>query len=196
MKAVKLAVAVLILMALAQVGFAADLQAGWYANVYMASIYTYGEYGPQLCCNGAFSIPCGDYAPFTVTDEPYQMPDTRSVGVTADVYGVGHDSSLWMPISFGIATGTEIAFVNVSWATNYDPNQMVLEFWREHNDGEWELGWCQPLPGSQVGETQVFFDTAIEGDYAFRVNVVPEPHGFAAVFVGLAAVSALRRRGR
>jgi len=201
MKKTSVISAVLLLLTLAQVGQAADLQAGWYAKISGVQVYVPGtsgfpDYGnPQLLTDGYFySTPPGQYGPFQVDGGTPQRDYRRNVSVLANAYGVGSVESLVIPLWTGLAIGDRIAFLEVAWATNYDSSQMRLQLWRTAFGGADELVWAQSLSGQRGGSDGVAYDTVVGGAYYFKVDVVPEPSSIACLAAALASTFAAMKR--
>ena len=173
---------------------AADLQAGWYANIVGIEIWLYGPEGGYRPGPGGSFYTEGQYGPFLVTNGSYY--GKQYVSVPTNAYGVGPDQTLVLPVSFPGIGGELIAQVLVDWQTNYDPNQMRLELWRERDNGSQELMWTQLQAGVKWGSRGTGYDTYAEGPYYFKINVLPEPTGVASLLLGLGGLSVLMRRRR
>lgn len=181
MKKVILTIAVVSLLALAQVCWAADLQAGWYSNIRSVNIFVNTPYGPDLLGQAHFyETPPGQYGPFLVTGGAVFPDNERNVSVPEST-DAWHNQSLIMPLHFGLDTGYQISYLEVSWQTNYDPAHMYLDLRRKRSDGTEELLWAQMSAGPVSGVTDVAFNNYIEGPYYFRVNTLPEPSSALAL---------------
>lgn len=195
MKKLAVILAVVSLLVLAQASQAVDLKAGWYANIRGVNIYTYDIHDqPQLVGGGYFyQTPLGQYGPFVVTDGPYHEAFGRYISVPTDVTNVGPNQNLTVPLMMGLSAGTKIAFLELSWQTNYDPTQMYLDLWHTRQDGTSELLWSQKQPGAHGDADYTAYDTIIEGPFYFRVNVVPEPSCAAGLVFGMLALVPLAK---
>lgn len=175
-----LVLTILVSLVLAIPAPAADLQAGWYANI--SNVTVYRDAGPPLGiisrATGYFyrTLP-GRYGPFQVTDGAYHSYSERLAFLPTAVNANPSDGLL-MPLSFGMTIGEPIAYVQISWSTNYDPIQMHLEIWRTRSNGQQELVWFQPVGGRKYGSAAVLYDTVLEGPYFIKVAVAP-PGGFS-----------------
>jgi len=196
MKKLSVISAVLLLLILAQVGQAADLQAGWYANVYAVEVYTYGYQGmPQLTTGAYFySTPPGQYGPFKVWGGNPQVDFERDVSVPSSALNLGADQSLVLPLTIPLSNGTRIAYLSFAWQTDYDGSQMYIDLWRTRASGATEQVWAQRQSGLQFNTTHVAFDATLDGPYYFKVNVVPEPPTVMPILLGIAGLALARRR--
>lgn len=178
------------------ISHAADLQAGWYANISHVQVYTYDPiwHLPQLRFNAPLLVEPGQYGPLAVTDGPYHTDYTRYVSVATDAYGVRPSESLVIPLQMSWLGDQTIAFLALGGQTNYNSNAMRLEFWHESTDGTQRLVWSQPESGPQhVFGPEVEHDVPLAGSYYFKVAVVPEPSGIISLACGVAALGWYRR---
>ncbi len=195
MKRVAVVVAVVCVAGLAQVGNAADLEAGWYANIRSANIYCYGPTGPYLRTGGSFPLEPGAYGPFEVTDLPYGNQYCRQVLVPADAHGVQPGTSVDLVLDPLFDGSEQIAYLSVWWETNYDPGQMRLQLVQRDNG---VLLWEQDQPGTLSHSEQMAWD-ALAGNLMFRVVVVPEPACLVCLVAPMLATAirlGMRRCGR
>ena len=156
----------------------ATLEEGSYASVSHVAVYQYFDWGETLRATGYFyNTPPGHYGPFSVSDGQYHSYTERSASVPMRTFSEPSDS-LIMPVSFGMTVGEPIAYMQIGWATDYDPIQMRLEFWRTRSNGQQELVWFQPKGGPKYGSVGVLYDTNLEGLCFFKVAVAP-PGGFS-----------------
>jgi hypothetical protein len=200
MKRLAIVSAVLCLLALGQVVQAADLQTGWYAKIQSIDVFIPGDpiwLGPQLVASGYFyQTPPGQYGLFQVDGGTPNRDNQRYVYVNEDAYGIGLNDSLALPLSFGLTQGTQIAFLSIAWATNYDPAQMQLQLWQNHSNGSSEMLWSQKQGGVKGNSENAAFNTILDGTYYFKVSVVPEPSSatcLVAAFGCLLGALRLRR---
>jgi len=175
---------------------AADLKAGWYSNLISVGVFQYvgGEYVGRA--SGWFLTPPGQYGPFQVTNGPYHSDGERDVTVPTDAFGVGPDASLELPMGFGMTIGEPIAYINFSWGTDYDATQMYAELWRHKYGGSTERVWSQQLSGQHGDYTKIWMWGEYEGNFFYRVNVVPEPQSILGVFTGVGMLALAWRRRR
>jgi hypothetical protein len=171
---------------------AADLQAGWYANILAISTWLYGSEGYRPGPVGWFTTQ-GQYGPFTATGGSYDTHSYVSVPTTA--YGIGSGQSLVLPVS-AMYTSEPVAYVLFTYQTYYDPSQMRLELWRNRSDGSQELMWSQLQQGHQLNSFSVAHDSVYEGPFYFKVSVVPEPSSIVCVLTALGCLSSVARRRR
>lgn len=175
---------------------AATLQEGWYANVAGLWVYQYDQWGyPFIRSAGSFyNTPPGQYGPFQVTDGTYHSSGERYVSVPAQV-SAGPSDTLAIPVSFGMTLGEQIAYMQISWGTNYDPSQMRLQLWRQRYDGSDQLVWSELGSGVQGGAEYIHYGNIFEGDYYFEVEVVPEPQAIGYMLLAFfPAMLGLKRR--
>ena len=92
--------------------------------------------------------------------------------------------------------GEPIAWIEMVWATNYDPSQMRLELWRQRYDGSNQLVWAELRTGVQGGAANIHFDQALEGPYYFKVAVIPEPCGATILSFSIGALLVMLRKRR
>lgn len=194
MKRITVILAVVSLLALCHISQAADLQAGWYAKISSVDIYSYDDqyHLPYLRGGGWFTEPTGLHYPFDVTDEGYQTDSLRRITVVQDTVA-GPDQSLTLSLWVGVGY-SEIAFLNIHWHSNYDASQMVLEFWQEWNDGSKHLLWSQGQSGEQFGDKVIDGSLLANGEYRFKVNVVPEPSSLTGLILALPVLVGFARR--
>ena len=187
---------VLLLLIVPVIGQAADLQAGWYANIYTVDVYTYNYQGmPQLTTGGYFySTPPGQYGPYNVWGGNPQVDFERDVSVPSNALNVGGDQSLVLPLTIPLSNGTRIAYLSFAWQTDYDGSQMYLDLWRTRANGSAEQIWTQRQSGLQFNTTHVAFDATLDGPYYFKVNVVPEPPTVMPILLGIVGLALARRR--
>lgn len=182
------------LLGLAQVGQAATLSSTWYVNLWAPAIFTYGEQGAALSGDGYFySTPAGQYGPFQVAD-PYGDRVELKITLPHTVYGAGPEQSLVIPFSTGLGAGTRIAYLSLAGVTSYDPNGMYLGLYRTRDDGTTETLWTQKQDGTTGLAGHVAYDIVSDGQFFFRVNVVPEPSTTLALLFGCAALAAFVKR--
>lgn len=178
-------------------GQAADLQAGWYANMGVVSLYDMDTHsGIPVSAGGGYfySTPPGTYGPFYVWGGNPHTYGERDISVPTTVSGVGADKSLTLPLYFTREQGGSLAFISFSWQTNYDASQMYLDLWQTKADGTSNLLWTQRQSGLRFDTTHVAYNTVIDGDYYFRLNVVSEPSGLVSLLAAGAGLVCIRRR--
>lgn len=192
------ALVVLLLLALCPALHAADLHEGWYMRVNGPQVYTDVDGRPELRADGQFTTPFGVYGPFTVSSGGfYPSSFYRYVSVDTDAFGVGPDDSLVLPLTFGMGDTESFLYMRISWATNYDPTHVFLEFWRIRMDGTEERVWSQQTAGPTHGSADILYNATHEGGFYFKVNVVPEPSSVAVLsglVGGMSAALRFKRR--
>jgi len=195
MKKLSVISGVLLLLTLAQVGQAADLQAGWYANIDHIYVYVAGQYGPDLLGAAQFLTTPGQYDPFLVTDGAFHRSYTRYASVPANFYGAQPQQSLVLPFDLGLAQGAGIAYLYIASETNYDSHNLDLQVWQRSTDGSLTQLWSQPLSGHIYGVGDFAYDATVNGSYFVKIAIVPEPSSLLSVVMGLlASVACCRRR--
>ena len=193
MKRLALIAAVIALLALTQMSQAADLKAGWYANIYSVYVYVPADPAPYPVVAAEFQIAPNTYGPFIITDGVNHAYYERDIFVPADAHaGVGQ--SLVLPVY--IPDGTSISFLSMSIRTNYDAEQMRLQLWHTRSTGEDQLVWEQGLSGNQLGLYQTAYNTFPEEGFYFKMAVVPEPSSSLPLLLGVPAVFVWWRRSR
>lgn len=188
MKKMLLTITILVLASIAVPIHAADLQAGSYVTVHAVHIWQFSGGEPYVRAGGWFNTAPGQYGPFNVTDGPYHARSERDVTVPLQVSGAGPSDSLELPMGFGMTIGEPVAWIDFSWETDYDANQMYLELWRYRYAGNAERIWSQQLSGRHYEyTTHMLYLSEFEGNLFFKVNVLPEPSSLAVLAAGLAA---------
>lgn len=197
MKKLAFVLAVILLAALSQVSHAADLEAGWYANILEVGVYTYypensGYSGTYFSGDAIFLTDPGQYGPFTVTDGPNHVGYARHISVPTEANGVTSDQSLILPI--GVDLSSPVAYFNIECNTNYDPNIMHLNLWHQYPGYSRCLVWSQ----TQGGPTYFYGPTTeteyYGGSFFFEVAVVPEPTAALSLLCGLSVLGYYGRR--
>ena len=178
----------------AGLAYSADLAAGWFASASAPTVYQWVAGRQELRAMGDFLTPTGTYGPFALTGTGNA---SRRATVASDMYGVGSAQSLVLPMSMGLPGGESVAYISFSWATSYDAGNMYLELWRPRFSGGPELLWAQHVSGNQQGSVETAYNTVFEGNYYFKVVVVPElPAGLMFGLLTMAAAATLHWRAR
>ncbi len=187
---------IVFLLAMCQASHAADLQAGWYADIDRVYVYTYDPvyHNPTLTAEPSIQIAAGQYGPFTVTAGPYDEDYTRYVSVSADAYGVGSSQGLILPLYMAWSGDQTIGYISVGCATNYDPTQMYLGLYQTLGNGTTATIWTQMQNGGGSSGFIGQNTSLANGPFYLEVAVVPEPSGFVVLLAGAAALYA-RLRG-
>lgn len=190
-----LILAVIGLLGLAQIGQAANLPAGWYANIRSVDVYTYDSEGISHLTTGGYFYdnPTGDYAPFHVGGPLVRLYDERDVSVPTSVCGATPEQSLYLPLYIPLYRGTWIAGISATTETNYDPARMNLQLWHTTSAGMTTRLWTQSVGGQQYGGVTFAEDEFLDGTYFFKVAIVPEPPSLLALTLGF-LVTAIRFR--
>ena len=133
------------------------------------------------------------HGPFQVAD-PYNDRLELKISVPNTVYNVPAQQSLVIPFSTALDNGTQIAYLSIACAMNYDPSQMYLGLYRTRNDGTTESLWTQ-MQGGVVGFSgHVGFNTTVEDTFYFKLNIVPEPSTASCLLLGCASLAYIIRR--
>ncbi len=195
----KVILAVVFLLALCQASHAADLQAGWYVKNLMVDAYTFAPFNgpPEPTSVASFLTAPAQYGPFGVTSNP-SSPESLDVSVPVNAYGVTPDQSLTLPLHFPAwadeAEDPTMAYIAIDYTTDYDPDDMILQFWHRSTDGSQQLVWTQSNGGVQFAEADVAYNTPYTGSYFFEVAVVPEPSAALCLVIGCASLCHVIRR--
>lgn len=190
--------AIVSLLALVQASQAANLQTGWYVDIDQVWVWAYQwpDVPPHPVAWGAFTSPAGQHGPFAVS---YPDPNNNNhvrVTVTSDSYGVGSEQSLILPVAIGQTSGS--AYIGASINTNYDANQMVLEFWRSRPNYADQMLSTYPVSGNTWYNGQIDWGDGVEGSYYFKLAVasVPEPSALVGLSAALACLGFTKVRRR
>jgi hypothetical protein len=188
-------VVVIAICALSGIGHAADLQAGWYANIEHVDIWIYQGGVPVPVDNAYFyQTSPGPHDPFLVTGGSPSRDYRRYVSVPIATPNAQPEQSLVMPLYIGLPQGTRLAYLAATWQTYYSPGQMNLQLWHTTQAGVSTMLWTQSLEGHQGDGISFAYDTALDGYYSFRVAIVPEPSAALVLVLGAASVFCWRRR--
>ncbi len=199
MKKITVVLAVLLLLALAQMGQAADLQAGWYVKFGQIALLGAIPQPPYYTAiDWNFTVTPGTYGPFEVTTDTAQWaewPVTISVPTTQTGVAAGTSVYLYgqpeVPMSF-IADRLDIVY-----ETNYDSSQMIAQLYVQHASGQTDLLWTEPRSGHHWGNVNVLglwqYIQPTDTLY-FKVVAVPEPSQFLALLTPAVCVLLMKRR--
>ena len=198
MKKITVVLAVLLLLALAQMGQAADLQAGWYIK--LGGVGLFGAIPQSPYYTGTdwnFTTELGTYGPFEVTS-PDPVWAERMVSVPVSVTGVSAGTSVYLwgqPIDPVYYPVDDVSF---HWETNCDKSVVQLELLMySPSSGYTKLWSYSQSPYTSDASNVLTFPQKIPVGYVpvFRVSVVPEPNGLLALLTGAGLmVGFLRRR--
>jgi len=199
MKKLSVISAALLLLTLAQIGQAADLQAGWYVKLGGVALYgTDPGSGHEVAVDWSFAGPVGPAGPFEVAQsDPLWPQRTVSVpastnvpdGTAVDLFGQPKT-----PITFAVTR------LDLIYETNYVASQMLAQLFVEHTSGQSELLWQESRSGlhnryatllAGTGRTLAPSDTIY-----FRVVAVPEPSGLSVLLPAIGLLWLERRRTR
>jgi len=172
---------------------AADLQAGWYARLECAELI--GWEGPESwVIDWTPASGLGQVGPLLVEEDPYYPPHGRRLTLTEDAAvspGILFEDT-WVPDW----THPSYGELGLLWDTDYDASKMQLQVYLHRGDGEEELVWNQSRSGHAWGGEDILLSLRLQpGDsVAFRLLVIPEPTGLAALAAAFAILVLGRRR--
>ena len=195
MKKFAIVLAVLSLLVLGQVTYAANLQSDWYVKLFGISLYGWDGQQYQVV-DWNFKGGLGQSGPFQVTNpDPVRAERMVSIPNSTSNTPIGTSVYLWgepaRPINWTI---NEIA---VGYDTSYNAAQMRLELLMYKEQVGYTLLWSQNNTGTSWGIHNVLSNSQyIPAGYqpVFRVTVVPEPAGIMIILPCLALLFSKMRR--
>lgn len=189
----------LFLLLAAQIGQAADLQAGWYVKLGNVAVFGVDpNTRRETAIDWSFAGGLGSYGPFEVTSPGATYPQ-RVVTVPSTVNGAASGAYIDLtgmpdiPIGF---TPNSLQFV---YNTYYDVSQMRFDLFVRHSDGTIETLFSETRSGQHSGVPTVFLlgrYSPISDTLVFRTSVVPEPSSAITLAFSLAFIAGVRRRFR
>ena len=194
MKRSAVVVVVVCLLALAQAGWAANLDSSWYVKLSQVALFGYDpNTGHDFGLDWVFTGALGDEGPFRVSS-PDPVWAQRMVSVPTSVAATpGTSVYLWgAPEASVPATVSELTLF---WETNYVSSQMRLDL-LSYDGSAFTLLWSQAKSGTNSDFSNVlgsFQSIPLGSAPVFRVTVVPEPPAGLA-FASLVGLAFARRR--
>jgi hypothetical protein len=186
--------AVLVVVLLPQIGQAADLQAGWYANVGTMSTAGWRD-GVFTSLGWTFGDQGNVPSYFEVTSPDDWWPQ-RAVVVSDSITHAVAGATVYLWAVPEIQVDFVLTDVNIHWETYYDASQMQLQLLAYDGVG-YTLLWSEQGVGAHSGYRNVLDlhqSVPVGSTPVFCVTVVPEPSCLFTLSCPVAVLLARRRR--